>query len=96
MQTVIDAIREKQLLHFTYHGIIRIVEPHILGVCNGETQLLSYQVGGYSNSGKIPEWRRFDLKEMIGTIRTRNTFSGPREENVKRSSEWDRIIVEVR
>jgi len=96
MQTIIDAIKEKQLLQFTYHGNIRVVEPHILGVRNGETQLLSYQVGGYSKSGKIPEWRRFDLKEMIGILRTGNTFSGPREENIQRSSEWDRIIAVVR
>ncbi|MCV5751998.1 hypothetical protein OFN51_24555, partial [Escherichia coli] len=55
------AIQNKLVIEFTYSNRLRVVEPHVLGVCNGNVQVLAYQIGGQSSSGGLPEWRRFDL-----------------------------------
>lgn len=96
MKIITEAIQSKNLLQFSYHGNVRLVEPHLLGVHDGVTQLLSYQVGGYSRSGRIPEWRRFDVHEMTGLQVLTETFAGPRERNIFRNSDWDRVIAVVR
>ena len=51
------AIHEKRLIRFLYDDKERIAEPHDYGVQKGSVRLLSYQVGGKSNSGRLPAWR---------------------------------------
>ena len=52
---ILQAIATKKLIEFSYDGHPRRIEPHILGVNRGVTQVLGYQVGGSSSSGSIPE-----------------------------------------
>lgn len=89
------AIRNKSVIEFSYSNHHRIVEPHVLGV-NGDTlQFLGYQIGGTSNSGGIPEWRRFDLNRMSNLVITNQSFPGPRPFPSGRHSTWDRQILVV-
>jgi len=96
MQELIkQAIREKKLVEFNYSGHHRIIEPHVLGVNNGITQLLGYQIGGSSMSGGIPDWRRFDLLNISGLSIKADTFPGRRAFPSGRHSSWDNQIAVV-
>jgi hypothetical protein len=94
-QLILEAIATKKLIKFIYAGQPRVIEPHILGVNGGITQVLGYQVGGSSSSGDIPEWRRFDLPKIIELQLTASSFSGRRLVPSGKHSSWDRQIAVV-
>lgn len=90
---IVQAIAARKLIEFTYHGCHRVVEPHDLGIHHGVTQLLAYQVRGDSESGGIPEWRRFDIGEIHDLFVSRHTFPAPRRAWIEKKPEWDRRIA---
>ena len=90
-----QAIANKKLLEFIYSGHPRLIEPHVLGVNGGITQVLAYQVGGSSSSGGIPEWRRFDLPKISGLRITDKSFLGRRQYPSGKHSSWDHQIAVV-
>ncbi|HNT26540.1 MAG TPA: WYL domain-containing protein [bacterium] len=93
-QSVIEeAIRTKAIIEFYYSSHHRVVEPHVLGIHTGIIQLLGYQIDGSSSSGKLPEWRRFDLNRMSNIQITDKKFSGQRPSG--HHSSWDRTILVV-
>lgn len=94
-QIIVQAISAKKLIEFMYSGHPRHVEPHVLGVNGGTTQLLGYQVGGSSSSGGIPEWRRFDLPKMSSIKIASTSFPGRRPFPSGKHSSWDRQIAVV-
>ncbi|GAA3952107.1 hypothetical protein [Allohahella marinimesophila] len=89
------AIDNRHLLQLHYHGGNRLVEPQVLGVHNGRHQLLSYQVAGFSESGEVPGWRRFDLIEASELTVLPVTFDGPRETISGELHGWDEILAVV-
>jgi len=57
-QIIRDAIHNRSVLKFTYHGHPRIVETHAYGLSLAEHEVIRcYQTGGTSRSGKVPDWR---------------------------------------
>jgi predicted DNA-binding transcriptional regulator YafY len=66
METQIrQALAERRLVKFKYHGHTRLVEPHALGRVNeGRLALLGWQVSGDSASEPPPGWRTFVLAEI--------------------------------
>ena len=91
------AIQEKCLLEFTYKGHKRVIEPHVLGVKDGAVQVLGYQVDGTSQSGTVPDWRRFDLNLITGLHQlVGSRFAGPRAFPSGKHSSWDYHIEIVR
>lgn len=90
-----NAIASHDIIEFTYHGYYRIAEPHIYGIHNGKRQILVYQIGGLTSSGKIPDWRRINLDEIEGIRVTGQKFSGPRLDS-SQHSDWDTIIAVVK
>ena len=96
MKHIIEqAITSKKIIEFTYKGHPRVIEPHVLGIKAGVTQVLGYQVGGSSKSGGIPEWRRFDLPEILALELSDESFLGPRPYPSGKHSSWDETIVIV-
>ena len=89
------AIADKRVVCFYYEGYYREVEPHVLGVSRGATGFLGFQVGGESRSGRIPNWRRFDLAKIDCLDVSRASFHGPRPTPSGRHSSWDQIIAVV-
>ncbi|WP_313323353.1 hypothetical protein [Stutzerimonas nitrititolerans] len=90
------AIKEKAVVEFSYGGHSRKVEPHVLGIKDGELQILGYQIGGSSSSGgPLPEWRRFDLRKITGLIISVQKFPGRRPFPSGRHSSWDRELLIV-
>jgi len=94
-----NAITKKELIEFTYHGYVRIAEPHVYGIREGRRQILVYQIGGATSSGKIPDWRLINLDEISGLrVLGGQTYPGPREKSQSAvgNLDWDTIIAAVK
>lgn len=90
-----SAIENKELVEFTYRGFPRIAEPHVYGVHKDKRQLLVYQVGGSTSSGKIPDWRKVSLDDISNfKVLAGQKFPGPRA--IPEEHEWDTIIAAVK
>ena len=88
------AIRERRLIEFWLHGFKRIAEPHLYGVHGGAHQLLVYQTGGGSRSGRLPAWRRVDVDEVSHLMVLEERFPGSRLAS-GRHKDWDQILEVV-
>src|SRR5207253_9249610 len=63
--TLVEAITSRRVVEFDYRRLMRIAEPHTLGInTSGVEQLLAYQIRGKSSSGPLPDWRRFDVDDI--------------------------------
>lgn len=76
--TIRDAIRNKRIIEFDYDGHHRIAEPHVHGISNGTYELHTYQIGGGSKSGGIPDWRRMKVDDIKNLRVTDQRFKGRR------------------
>jgi hypothetical protein len=94
-EIITNAIKQKKIITFNYHGHLRIVEPHALGIANGLLQVESYQIGGSSATGGLPNWRRFIVNHIPQIIITEQTFNGKRVTPTGKHSSFDTIIAVV-
>lgn len=93
---ICDAIRNKQVLEFSYNGHFRKVESHTLGVSKrGNDLLAAYQVSGGSKEGKVPDWKQFNLDKIKGLNVLDETFINPRSGYVKGDSRMTKIYCEL-
>ena len=90
-----NAIANTNIIEFTYKGHRRIAEPHVYGIKNEKRQLLVYQVGGGTSSGRIPDWRRVAIDEISGFKATDQKFASARDIPSGDYSDWDVIIARV-
>lgn len=69
-QLLCEAISENRIIDFFYDGHRRVVEPVQLGYAtdNGNVILIGYQIGGYSESGALPPWRRFETYKIRNLV----------------------------
>jgi hypothetical protein len=66
MNAICDAIRQRKLLQFQYHGKLRIVAPYCHGVSTRGTDVLrAIQVRGASGSGGFGMGKLWAVGEMI-------------------------------
>lgn len=74
LQTIINAIRNREVLSFTYTGIARVAEPHAVGVSRaGNNVLRCYQTqGGHVKPGH--EWDLCDLSKLSNLRTTGQHF----------------------
>jgi hypothetical protein len=93
--TIRQAISQKRLLRFSLRGRLRVAEPHDYGIRHGVPQLLVYQVGGESASGRLPNWRWVVLSEASGFHLLEQTFPGGRPAPSGRHSRWERLFARV-
>lgn len=93
---IIDAITNNRLIEVTYHGDIRVVEPHVLGYRkNNELELLVWQIQNYSKSA-TPEWRTFKLTEITNISLKSQYFNGSRQTISHINSNWSQILAKVK
>ncbi len=90
-----QAIHEKRLIRFLYGGKERIAEPHDYGIQNGSVRLLSYQVGGRSNTGRPPAWRWIEVSRISGLEVLDRTFAGGRGASSSKHHTWDHLFARV-
>lgn len=92
---LVEAISAQRVIEFDYRRRHRIAEPHTLGINTSDVkQLLTYQLGGESSSGPLPDWRRFEVDGIENLASRAETF--PRR--MARSGEharWRKIIAFV-
>jgi hypothetical protein len=89
------AIANRRLLKFSLYGFVRIAEPHDYGIRNGAPQLLIYQVGGASQSGKLPAWRWVILGHTMNIEVLEDGFAGTRSAEAQNHTHWDRLFARV-
>jgi len=64
---ICEAIRNRLLLEFRYHGKLRVVAPYCHGVSTRGVEVLrAVQVRGESGSGKLGMGKLWALAEMVG------------------------------
>ena len=74
-----QALKERRVVTFTYHGHSRTAEPHALGKgTEGKPVLLAWQTAGGSQTEPPPGWRVFLLAEITGLTMTEKIFAKPR------------------
>jgi hypothetical protein len=95
-QLLRTAITSKRLIQFDYEDYLRIAEPHDYGEIGGEKQLLIYQIGGESRSGRIPDWRLMRIASMKHLRILNKTFAGGRAIPSGKHKKWDELIVRVK
>lgn len=69
LELLIQAVRARRLVAFSYHADTRIFAPHIIGdTSHGDLAVGGVQVSGGSESGLAPgvNWRIFKLEEIQG------------------------------
>ena len=95
-ETIIEAITNRRLLSFRYHGHPRLVEPHLLGVTTaGNLALSAYQVAGTSASGTTPAWREFLVHEIRELETTEDSFEGTRPKYNPADTRMSRILAHL-
>jgi predicted DNA-binding transcriptional regulator YafY len=88
-----QAIKNKNVITFTYDGYQRTAEPHHYGILNDKDQLHAYQIGGESKSRKPVNWKNFEIGKIKELILTNDTFevrsshhpSGSKYSEIKKS-----------
>jgi hypothetical protein len=91
-RTIISAIKNKEVLSFSYNGVERIVEPQTYGISiAGHEVLRARQVGGGSRSGQSRIAKLFDLEKISGLEKTGEQFS----EALSEHNPNDSAMVEV-
>lgn len=94
-QLILTAIHDKRLLRFFYKGEPRLVEPQDYGIQKNTVNLFTYQIGGQSSSGPLPDWRKFAVKAMSKVELLEQTFPGSRAVPSQRHQEWDVLFARV-
>ena len=73
------AVREHNVVTFSYDGLVRTVEPHTYGITTaGHEALSGYQTGGFSRTSDRPRWRLYLLSDIRNLIVKDATFERTR------------------
>lgn len=95
LQKIIDAIRGRKILSFTYSGISRVVEPHAVGISlAGNDVLRCYQThGGHITPGH--EWDLCEISKISNLSETGDVFANARPGYKKGDKGMTRIYAEL-
>jgi predicted DNA-binding transcriptional regulator YafY len=65
-EIIYQAIKDRNVIQFSYDGQLRIVEPFTLGYHKDTNNLVlsAYRVGGYSKSQNDPPWRLYTVDDI--------------------------------
>lgn len=86
------AIESRSVITFSYKGVQRVVEPHLLGFdSDGDLTLSAWQV-----SGSAPAvWRDFHVSRMGPVNLTGQTFTTPRPGFNRGDETIDRVVCRL-
>jgi len=95
-QIICDAIYNRCVLKFTYHGHPRVVEPHAYGLSRALNEVIRcYQTDGTSRSGKVPDWKLIRVDQIESLTVTEEHFVGERDGYVKGDKGMSTIFCEL-
>lgn len=89
------AIEQTRLLRLRYKDKERIVEPHDYGIHNGVKKVLTFQVGGSSDS-PLPNWRWMEVESISEMTILDKRFPGGRPESSGKHHIWDELFIRVK
>jgi hypothetical protein len=92
---ILTAIHEKRMLRFFYKSQPRIAEPQDYGIQNRVVNLFTYQVGGTSSSGHLPDWRKFAVQGISQLELLNQGFDGSRAVPSHKHQSWDVLFARV-
>ena len=76
---ICEAIRGRKLMMYAYGGLIRVVEPHLLGETGARDPILSgWLRPGYSRSDPHGGWRTWRVDRISDAQILDAQFAGPR------------------
>lgn len=94
--TIASAIRNRQLLSFSYDGYARVVEPHTYGIDGkGHYAVRAYQVRGGSESDEFVGWKLFHVSEIHQLTLLAEHFSGTRPQYKRGDKAFSTISAEL-
>jgi len=71
------AVRNHEIIEFTYDGLERVVQPATYGMTStGKPTLRGCQIGGRSHRHTPPCWELYTEAKIVGAISTGQTFGG--------------------
>ena len=92
---LMEAIRNKRIIRFTYKGKDRIVEPHAYGTGPHHQEMLKgYQTAGKSDD-PVPGWAMFPVSQINELKITKTNFEGPRPDYAKGDKSFHNIFSEL-
>ena len=95
-QTICNAILNRHVLKFTYHGHPRVVQPHAYGLSRkGKEVIRCYQTGGTSDSDTVPPWRLMEVAQIESLAVTEELFVGVRIGYEKGDKHMSTIFCEL-
>jgi len=95
VKLICAAIGTKKIIEFEYEGHHRVVEPHRMGIGKSGNQLLrAYQCSGTSQSGKLHQFKLWDLSKISNLKSTDRVFA-VRPEYTDTDSAMEEIICEI-
>lgn len=95
-RSLLRAIHQHRLVHFTYKGHERTVEPHLYGeTSTGEPALAAYQIAGGSESGDKPSWRLFACAGIERLTVVDTPFHPRPGFGANAKNPWRRIFAQV-
>lgn len=90
-QMIVDSIRQKRRLRFTYNGTPRIAEPQCYGMGTRGTELLrAHQIEGGSQREPL-----FDVSKMEDLMALDEFFAGPGPNYKKNDSAMVSIFCQL-
>jgi predicted DNA-binding transcriptional regulator YafY len=93
---IVDAIGNRRLLAFEYHGRARVVEPHTFGLDRwGRSVLSAYQVECASGSKPSIGWRSFFVEQMSDVRIDQRRFATPRPDFLRGDGAFKSITAEL-
>jgi hypothetical protein len=92
-ELILTAIHGKRLLRFFYKSQPRVAEPQDYGIQNNVVNLFTYQIGGASSSGRLPDWRKFAVQGISRLELMEESFSGSRAVPSQNHQEWDVLFA---
>ncbi|OAM52707.1 hypothetical protein A7981_04455 [Methylovorus sp. MM2] len=95
LQTLINAIKDREVLKLSYSGISRGVQPHAVGVSlAGREVLLCYQIKG-DHIGAGHQWNLMELAKITHVVATGEIFAQNAPDYKKGDERFSRIYMEV-
>jgi hypothetical protein len=77
---LVQAIKERRIVKFTYRGHLRVVEPHAFGRnSKGDAVLHAFQIKGSSASRPPPGWRTFSARAIEDPKLGKGSFAQARD-----------------
>jgi hypothetical protein len=92
------AIAHRRLVGLSYHGRLRVVEPHDYGVIKGAERLNVYQLQAEDDGGAskpLRGWRLLYVQEIERCKVLEETFRGSRGAQHRRHRHWNAIYARV-